>query len=163
MRAPPVSYADPTEPHTFPMPCPISFPFGDLEGVAAAPSTLSTPDSDAGLGLFGIRPKKSSYAKLKHPRHLFARKGDYICSYHGPIRSVAECVSQPSMYLFSDPTDPLHRYIDSWDPTLELQATEDSSMKASRMNRSTAPSNGLQAIPQQASMPNETSFFTKNY
>ena len=116
MRAPPVSYADPTEPPTFPMPCPISFPFGDLEGVAAAPSTLSTPDSDAGLGLFGIRPKKSSYAKLKHPRHLFARKGDYICSYHGLIRSVAECVSQPSMYLFSDPTDPLHRYIDSWDP-----------------------------------------------
>ena len=116
MRAPPVSYADPTEPSTFPIPCPISFPFGDLEGVAAAPSTLSTSDSDAGLGLFGIRPKKPSYAKLKHPCHLFARKGDYICSYHGPIPSIAECVNQPSMYLFSDPMDPQHRYIDSWDP-----------------------------------------------
>jgi len=120
MRAPPVSYADPTEPSTFPIPCPISFPFGDLEGVAAAPSTLSTSDSDAGLGLFGIRPKKPSYAKLKHPRHLFARKGDYICSYHGPIRSIAECVNQPSMYLFSDPMDPQHRYLDSWNPSTRV-------------------------------------------
>ena len=99
------------------MPCPLSFPFGDLEGVAAAPSTLSTPDSDAGLGLFGIRPKKSSYARLQRPSQLFARKGDFICSYHGPIRTIAECVSQPSMYLFSDPLDPQQRYIDSWDPT----------------------------------------------
>ena len=95
----------------------MSFPFGDSEGVAAAPSTLSTPDSDAGLGLFGIRPKKSSYANSKQHRHLFAKKGDYICSYHGPIRTSAECISQPSMYLFSDPTDPHHRYIDSWDPS----------------------------------------------
>ena len=117
LRAPPISYADPTEPHPFPMPCPMSFPFGDTDGVAAAPSTLSTPDSDAGLGLFGIRPKKSSYANSKQHRHLFAKKGDYICSYHGPIRTSAECISQPSMYLFSDPMDPQQRYIDSWDPS----------------------------------------------
>ena len=85
----PHSYADPTEPHSVPMPNPLSYPFGELEGVAAAPSTLSTPDSDAGLGLFGIRHKKSSYAKLKRLRHLFARKGDFFCSYHGPIRTIA--------------------------------------------------------------------------
>jgi len=114
LRAPPISYADPTEPHPFPMPCPMSFPFGDTDGVAAAPSTLSTPDSDAGLGLFGIRPKKSSYANSKQHRHLFAKKGDYICSYHGPIRTSAECISQPSMYLFSDPMDPqLHHQMDT--------------------------------------------------
>jgi hypothetical protein len=95
----------------------MSFPFGDTDGVAAAPTTLSTPDSDAGLGLFGIRPKKSSYANSKQHRHLFAKKGDYICSYHGPIRTSAECISQPSMYLFSDPMDPQQRYIDSWDPS----------------------------------------------
>jgi hypothetical protein len=35
---------------------------------------------------------------------------------HGPIRSIAECVNQPSMHLFSDPMDPQHQYIDSWDP-----------------------------------------------
>ena len=95
----------------------MSFPFGYNDGVAAAPSTLSTPDSDAGLGLFGIRPKKLSYANNKQQRHLFAKKGDYICSYHGPIRTSAECISQPSMYLFSDPMDPQQRYIDSWDPS----------------------------------------------
>ena len=54
-RAPPVSYADPHEPQALPMPCPVSFPFGKLDGVAVAPSTLSTPDLDAGMGLFGIR------------------------------------------------------------------------------------------------------------
>ena len=68
------------------------------------------------MGLFGIRHKRSTYAKLKQFRHLFARKGDFICSYHGPIRSPAECVTQPSMYLFSDPMDQQHRYIDSWTP-----------------------------------------------
>ena len=97
LRAPTISYVDPTEPHPPPMPCPLSFPFGDLEGVAAAPSTLSTPDSDAGLGLFGIRPKKSSYTRLQRYSHLFARKGDFICSYHGPIRTITELVRQPTI------------------------------------------------------------------
>ena len=124
LRAPPISYVDSNEPHPFPMPCPMSFPFGDTDGVAAAPSTLSTLDSDAGLGLFGIRPKKSSYTNSKQHRHLFAKKGDYICSYHGPIRTSAECISQPSMYLFSDPMDPHHRYIDSWIPLRVSPATE---------------------------------------
>ena len=76
-----------------------------------------TPMQDLAYLESRIRPKKSSYANSKQHRHLFARKGDYICSYYGPIRSSAECVSQPSMYLFSDPLDPHHRYIDSWDPT----------------------------------------------
>ena len=66
------------------------------------------------MGLFGLRPKRTHYAKRAHLRHLFARKGDFICSYHGPTRTPTDCVTQPSMYLFSDPADPHHRYIDSW-------------------------------------------------
>jgi hypothetical protein len=66
------------------------------------------------MGLFGIRPKRPHYAQRAHLCHLFARAGDFICSYHGPIRTPKECVTQPSMYLFSDPTDPRQRYIDSW-------------------------------------------------
>ena len=65
------------------------------------------------MGLFGIAPKRSSYARLNKFKHLFARKGDYICPYNGPIRTPQECISHPSMYLFSDPSDPLGRYIDS--------------------------------------------------
>ena len=118
LRAPPISYTEPPGPTTVPSapPTAISFPFGSQDGVGVAPSTLSTPDNDAGLGLFGIHPKRSTYSKLAKYRHLFARKGDYICPYHGPLRSPADCTSTPSMYLFSDPSDPLGRYIDSWTP-----------------------------------------------
>ena len=49
----------------------------------------------------------STYSKLAKYRHLFARKGDYICPYNGPLRSPEDCTSTPSMYLFSDPSDPL--------------------------------------------------------
>jgi len=113
-RAPPVTNTDPHEPILTPAPPLLFFPLGSREGVGVAPSTLSTPDNDAGLGIFGIVPKRSSYARISKFKHLFARKGDLICSYHGPIRSPAECVTQPSMYLFSDPMDKQHRYIDSW-------------------------------------------------
>ena len=115
-RAPPVTYTDPHEPILTPAPPLLSFPLGSREGVGVAPSTLSTPDNDAGLGLFGIVPKRSSYARISKFKHLFARKGDYICSYNGSLRSPQECISHPSMYLFSDPLDPLHRYIDSLTP-----------------------------------------------
>ena len=113
-RPPPVSYTDPNEPTPMPAPPLLSFPLGSQEGVGVAPSTLSTSDNDAGLGLFSIVPKRSSYARLSKFKHLFARKGDYICSYNGPLRSPQECISHPSMYLFSDPMDKQHRYIDSW-------------------------------------------------
>ena len=109
---PPVTYTDPHEPILTPAPPLLSFPLGSREGVGVAPSRLSTPDNDAGLGLFGIVPKRSSYARISKFKHLFARKGDYICSYNGPLRSPQECISHPSMYLFSDPLDPLHRYIE---------------------------------------------------
>jgi hypothetical protein len=73
-------------------------------------------DNDAGMGLFGLQPKRSHYAKHAKYRKLFARKGDYICSYHGPLKTPAECITHPSMYIFTDPSDPLGRYIDSWTP-----------------------------------------------
>ena len=112
-RAPPLSYADPNDPQPLPTPCHPTYPFGEAEGVAVAPSNLTTQDSNAGMGLYKLRPKRPQYAKCAHLHHLFARKGDFICSYHGPTRTPTECVTQPSMYLFSDPADPHHRYIDS--------------------------------------------------
>ena len=75
-RAPPPSYADPTDPQPPPAPNHPSYPFGDAEGVAIAPSRLNTPDSQAGMGLFGIRSKHPRYTKRTHLRHLFARQGD---------------------------------------------------------------------------------------
>ena len=115
-RAPPISYTDPNDPITTLPPPLLSFPLGSNDGVGVAASTLSTPDNDAGLGLFGITPKRNSYTRISKFKHLFARKGDYICAYDGPLRSPTECISQPSMYLFSDPSDPLGRYVDSWTP-----------------------------------------------
>ena len=79
-RAPPISYLDTTEPPHISPPPALSFPLGTRDGVGVAASTLSTPDNDAGLGLFGISPKRSSYARLNKFKHLFARKGDFICS-----------------------------------------------------------------------------------
>jgi hypothetical protein len=63
--------------------------------------------------LSALRTQTQGWAYLVF-RHLFARKGDFICSYHGLICSPVECVTQPFTYLFSDPTDRQHRYIDSW-------------------------------------------------
>jgi hypothetical protein len=80
-----------------------------------------------------------------------------ICSYHGPLRTPLECITQPSMYIFTDPSDPLGRYIDSWTPAMGTTSTN-----TSRMTTSTAPSNGLPTIQQQASTPNGTSISTKN-
>ena len=82
LRAPPISYTEPSGPTTVPSAPPpaLSFPFGSQDGVGVAPSTHFSPDNDAGLGLFGIHPKRSTYHKLAKYRHLFARKGDYICS-----------------------------------------------------------------------------------
>ena len=68
------------------------------------------------MGLFGLQPKRSHYAKNAKYHHLFARKGDYICSYHEPLRTLAECITHPTMYNFTDPSDPLGRYIVSWTP-----------------------------------------------
>ena len=115
-RAPPVSYADPNQPQIGPPPLSPAFPFGTQDGVGIAPSTLTTLNNDAGMGLFGLQPKRSHYAKNAKYHHLFARKGDYICSYHGPLKTPAECITHPFMYIFTDPSDPLGRYIDSWTP-----------------------------------------------
>ena len=61
-RAPPISYTDPHDSPTIPPPPLLSFPLESHDGVGVAASTLSSPDNDAGLGLFGITPKRSSYA-----------------------------------------------------------------------------------------------------
>ena len=93
IRALPMSYADPKNKQPPPVPCHLSYPFGESEAVAVAPSNLTTQDSNAGTGLFEIRPKRTLYAKRTYLRHLFASKGDFICSYHGPIRTPTECVT----------------------------------------------------------------------
>ena len=72
-RAPPLSYADPTDPQPLPAPSHPTYPFGEAEGVAVAPSRLTTPESQAGMGLFRLCPKHPHYAKCAHLRHLFAR------------------------------------------------------------------------------------------
>jgi hypothetical protein len=77
---------------------------------------LTTLDNDDGMGLIGLQPKRSHYTKNAKYRQLFSRKGNHICSYHGPIRTPLECITQPPMYIFTDPSDPLGRYIDSWTP-----------------------------------------------
>ena len=96
----------------------VSFPLGEADGVGVGPFTLNTPGIDAGLGLFGIRPKKTVYTRRSKYHNLFAKAGDYICAYAGTQRTRQDCIHRPSMYLFSDPDDPQQRYIDSWDPTL---------------------------------------------
>ena len=134
-------------------PLSLAFPFGTQDGVDIAPSTLTTLDNDAGMGLFGLHPKRSHYAKNAKYHQLFARKEDYICSYHGPIRTPAECITHPSMYIFTDPSDPLGHYIDSWTPEAESRAMGAMSTNTSRITRSTAPSNGLHTNQQRESMP----------
>ena len=130
--------------------------------MAVAPSRLNTPDSQAGMGLFGIRPKHPQYTKRAHLRHLFARQGDFICSYQGPIRTPTECVTQPSMYLFSDPADPQHRYIDSWSADTGSPATAATLTKASTMNKSTVLLNGHLTVQPQEYLPNVTSSSMRN-
>ena len=154
MRAPPVSYADPTEPSTFPIPCPISFPFGDLEGVAAAPSTLSTSDSDVYLAsvLKSHHMPNSSILALYLPERVTTSAPTTVPS--DPLPNVS--INHPCTCFQT-------RWIHNTDistagiPPLVLPATEVWSMKVFRTNKSTAPSNGHQATPRQASTPNATS------
>ena len=91
------------DPRHQPLPRPnVTFPLGNTEGVGVGPSTLNAPGTDAGSGLFGITPKKAIYTR--HPRYhnLFAKAGDFICTYTGTQRTRQDCISHPSMYLFSE-------------------------------------------------------------
>jgi hypothetical protein len=79
----------PTKPQT------LSFPHGTHEGVGIGLSTMP----NAGQGLYGIRP-------LPDAPHLFARKGQFVCTYATHAQQITAKVakSSTSRYLWSTNT-----------------------------------------------------------